>query len=203
MGLVKGSAALCRYRVLEEPQTGRLTTEQVQGRLRRDAFIDIEDAPEESSVGWVEILDCLSSEFAVGSFEFGDFLAFGLRLDERKLAAKTLNRYLMIAESRLAKESGKKLNSLKRNQLKESLRIDLLKRSLLTTNLWQAVWLTDRDEVWVDASTERARVLFEDQWARTFGLALRLLVPISLGLELLPDKLQDKLIRIEPVNIWE
>ena len=203
MGLVKGSAALCRYRVLEEPEGGA-TPELVRGRLRRNAFVDIEGAPEESSVGWVEILDPLSSEFGPGTFDFGEHMAFALRLDERKLPAKILNRYYSIAEAKFIKENGgKKPNSHKKNQIKESLRLDLLKRSLLSTSIWQAVWLVERNEVWLDASSERVRALFEDQWAQTFGLALRLLVPISLGLELLPEKLKERLVQLDPVGIWE
>ena len=204
MGLVKGSAALCRYRVLEEPQEGEITPQYVQSRLKRNAFVDIENAPEESSVGWVEILDHLSCEFAPGSFDFGENMGFSLRLDERKLPARILNRYYAIAEAKHVKENGgKKPNSHKKAQIKESLRLDLLRRSLLSTSLWQAVWLTDRSEVWLDATGERVRALFEDQWAQTFGLALRLLVPVSLGLELLPEPLRERLVQLDPVSIWE
>jgi DNA recombination-dependent growth factor C len=203
MSLVKGTAALCRYRVLEEPQKGGVTPEYVQGRLRRNAFVDIEAAPEESSVGWVEILDHLSCDFADGAFDFGEYMGFSLRLDERKLPGKILNRYYAIAEAKFIKENnGKKPNSHKKNQIKESLRLDLLRRSLLSTSVWQAVWLTGRNEVWLDAASERVRGLFEDLWARTFGLGLRLLVPISLGLELLPEALHDKLVQLDPVRIW-
>jgi DNA recombination-dependent growth factor C len=203
MGLIKGSAALSRYRVLEEPEPGKVTPEFVQARLKRNAFVDIETAPEESSVGWVEILDHLSMGFEGGTFDFGDFMGFTLRLDERRLPAKTLNRYYAIAEAKFVKENGKRPNSLKKNQIKESLRLDLLRRSLLSTSLWQVAWLTGRSEVWLDASGEKARTLFEDQWARTFGLGLRLLVPVSLGIEILPESLHERLIRLSPASIWE
>ena len=203
MGLVKGSAALCRYRIIEQPESGPYTTDQIQSLLKRHAFADIETAPEESSVGWVEAVDHFTSSFAPGSFDFGNIYAFGLRLDERKLSGKILNRYYGIAESKLIKETGKKPNSLKRNQMKESLRLDLLKRSLLTTSVWEVVWLADRDEIWLDSSSEKVRALFEDQWARTFSLAIRLLVPISIGFEHLDKQKIGKLMRLEPMSIWE
>jgi DNA recombination-dependent growth factor C len=204
MGLVKGSVALSRYRVLEELDAAEASPDRIGDRLRRNAFVDIENAPEESSVGWVEILDHLGAGFQPQSYDFGAHLGFALRLDERKLPSRILNRYCAIAEARhVAENGGKALNSHKRSQIKESLRLDLLRRSLLSTSLWQVVWLRDRSEVWVDAANERSRAIFEDQWARTFGLALRLLVPISLGLEILPEKLHEKLVQLEPIGIWE
>jgi DNA recombination-dependent growth factor C len=201
MGLVKGSVALCRWRVLEEFEGG-LTDELVQERLRRDAFIDIEDTPEESSIGWVELLNHLGTAFEAGTYDFGPFLGFTLRLDERKLPARILNRYCAIAEARHEAETGRPPNTLRRRQIKESTRLELMRRSLLSTSLFQCVWIKDRSELWLDSGGEKVRQLFEDQWARTFGLALRLMVPVSLGIELLPEGLARRLLTLEPAGIW-
>ncbi|MDR2443134.1 MAG: recombination-associated protein RdgC [Deltaproteobacteria bacterium] len=201
MGFIKGGATLCRYRILEEPDEG-LTDEFVGQRLKKNAFSDIEDTPEESSIGWVEIINYLSASFYPGSFSFGNFLAFTLRQDERKLSAKTLNRYYAIREAKFITETGRKPNTIKKTEMKESLRLDLLRRSLLSTNLYQVVWLKDEAEVWLDGTSEKIRALFEDYWARTFGLALRLIVPVSLGIELMPEKFHQDIIRLMPSSIW-
>ncbi|MDR1656763.1 MAG: recombination-associated protein RdgC [Deltaproteobacteria bacterium] len=202
MGFIKGGATMCRYRILEEPEGG-LTDNFVEERLKKNAFNDIEDSPEELSVGWVELFNHLNTNFNQASYNFGGFLAFTLRQDERKLSAKTLNRYYAIREAKFIAETGRKPNTIKKTEMKESLRLDLLRRSLLNTNLYQTVWLKEHNEVWLDGTSEKIRSLFEDFWARTFGLAIRLLVPISLGLELLPEQSHDALANLEPSSIWD
>jgi DNA recombination-dependent growth factor C len=197
LGFLKGSPTVTRYRVADAlPE--EFTEEFVGERLRKHAFADIENTAEESSHGWAEILDSLSHSFPEGSYRFGPNYAFTLRLDQRRLPAKILNRYYAIREAEFVEKTHRKPNSVKRKDMKESLRLELLRKTLLTSDFFEAVWLTARSEVWLAGSGEKLRALFEDHWGRTFGLTLLMLVPVTMGLELLDEEGRLRLLDLEP-----
>jgi DNA recombination-dependent growth factor C len=200
MGFIKGGVTFTRYRIFEEPEDG-LTDEFVQDRLTKNAFIDIEETSEESSAGWVQILDHLEASFPVESWRFGELHAFTLRLDERKLPGRILNRYLAISVARFTAQTGRKPNSTKKREIKDALRHDLLRRSLLDTSLFEVVWLTERHEVWLGASGEKHRTMFEELWGKTFGLGIKPLVPVTVGLEILRKTQKERLLGLkEPTS---
>ncbi|MDR2368452.1 MAG: recombination-associated protein RdgC [Deltaproteobacteria bacterium] len=196
MGFVKGGATFTRYRIFEMPETG-LTDDFIGGRLNEKAFVDIEETSEESSLGWVRFFDHLQADFTPESFRFGELVAFNLRLDERKLSNKILNRYMTISEARFRAQTGRKPNSVTKKEMKEALRLDLLKRSLLDTKLIEVVWLTESNEVWLGAAGEKNRALFEEVWGHTFGLGIRLMVPVTIGLEILKKPIKERLMALK------
>jgi DNA recombination-dependent growth factor C len=201
MGLIKGTPSVTRYRLLEAPE--EVTDEYIQQRLKRNSFVDIEATSEEDSLGWVEILDHLSTEFNPASFKFGGFVAFSARLDTRRLAARTLNRYYHYKEVEFLAQTGRKPNSVKKREIKENLRQDLLRRTLLNTDLLEVLWFQKEQEIWVGGAGEKKRLLFEELWERTFGLSVRLLVPITLGLEMIPKELGASLLKSKACSLWE
>jgi DNA recombination-dependent growth factor C len=203
MGFIKGGATFTRYRIFEEPESG-LTEEFVQDRLTKNAFIDIEETSEESSMGWVQIFNQLDCSFPIESWRFREIFGFSLRLDERKLPTRILNRYLAISEARFTAQTGRKPNSTKKKEIKDALRLDLLRRSLLDTKLFEVVWLTEHQEVWLGAAGEKNRAMFEELWGRTFGLGIKLMVPVTIGLEILKKPKKDHLLALkEPTSFGE
>lgn len=201
MGLVKGSLSMTRYRVKEEPPE-TLTDEYINERLNKNAFVDIEDAPEEKSLGWVEFLNPLDSNFNPATYRFGGVLAFTLRLDTRKVLGKTLSRYYNIREAQYIEKIGRKPNSVAKRELKEALKSELLRRSLLNTELMEVAWLYQENEIWLTAVGEKRRETFEELWGRTFGLSLQMLVPPTMGLELLSGDLRRALMDCKASAIW-
>ncbi|MDR2349814.1 MAG: recombination-associated protein RdgC [Deltaproteobacteria bacterium] len=197
MGFMKGNPSVTRYRVTVNLPPD-FTEEEIGERLRKQSFEDIEKTSEESSAGWVELIDDLSPAFEVGSYKFGPNYAFNLREDSRKLPAKTLNRYYNIAEREYFEKTKVRPNSVQKKELKENLRLSLLKRCLLTTDLREVVWLTGRDEVWLAGSGEKTRLLFEELWGQTFGLPVRLLVPVTMALETVPPENRDDVMGLVP-----
>ncbi|MDR1081155.1 MAG: recombination-associated protein RdgC [Deltaproteobacteria bacterium] len=197
MGILKGAPSVTRYRIADAVPE-EYTEEFIGDRLKKYAFSDIENSSEESSLGWAELMDTLSWDFAEGSYRIGPNYAFTMRQDQRKLPTKILNRYYMIREAQIAEKTGRKPNSVKRKELKEALRLELLRRCLLTTDVWDVVWLTGRQELWLAGAGEKLRALFEELWSRTFGLSLRMLVPVTIGLELLDEDGRLALMNLKP-----
>ena len=201
MGLLKGSLSLTRYRVKEEPPE-LLTDEYLDERLAKNAFVDIEDAPEERSLGWVEFLNHLDINFNPATYRFGGILAFTLRQDTRKVPGKTVARYYAIREARYVEQTGRKPNSVAKKELKEAVKSELLRRALLNTELMEVAWLYQENEIWLAAVGEKRREAFEELWGRTFGLALQMLVPATLGLELITGELRQALLDAKASPIW-
>lgn len=201
MGLMKGTLSLTRYRVKEEPPE-TLTDEYISERLTKNAFVDIEHAPEERSLGWVEFMNHLDSNFNPATYRFGGLLTFTLRLDTRKLSGKAVARYYAIREAQYMEKTGRRPNSLAKKELKEAVKSELMRRTLLNTELMEAAWLHQENEIWLAAVGEKRRETFEELWGRTFGLSLQMLVPVTVGLEVLSGELRKALLDSKASPIW-
>lgn len=201
MGLIKGTMSLTRYRVKEEPPE-TLTDEYLSERLTKNAFVDIEHAPEERSLGWVEFMNHLDSKFNPATYRFGGLLTFTLRLDTRKLSGKAVSRYYAIREAQYLEKTGRRPNSLAKKELKEAVKSELMRRTLLNTELMEVAWLFQENEVWLTAVGEKRRETFEELWGRTFGLSLQMLVPVTVGLEVLTGQLRKSLLDSKASPIW-
>ena len=201
MGLMKGTLSLTRYRVKEEPPE-TLTDEYISERLTKNAFVDIEHAPEERSLGWVEFMNHLDSNFNPATYRFGGLLTFTLRLDTRKLSAKAVGRYYAIREAQYLEKTGRRPNSLAKKELKEAVKSELMRRTLLNTELMEVAWLYQNNEIWLAATGEKRRETFEELWGRTFGLSLQMLVPVTVGLEVLTGEMRKALLDSKASPIW-
>jgi DNA recombination-dependent growth factor C len=197
LGLLKGNPTISRYRVLDAIPAD-FTKEFIGERLRKFAFEEIDTTADESSTGWVELFDWLSSNFGEESFSFASNYAFTMRIDTRKLSTKILNRYYDIREVLFVEKNGRKPNSRKKKDMKDNLKLELFKRTLLTTDLYEVVWFLNNSEVWLFASGEKLRASFEELFGETFGLNMRLMVPITLGLELVGDDKRMALLDVMP-----
>jgi hypothetical protein len=121
-----------------------------------------------------------------------------MRLDSRRLSGKILSRYLKIQELKVLEDTGRRPGARKRREMKEALRLELLRRTLLQTDVYEAVWFTKSSEVWLFGAGEKLRSLFEDLFGQTFGLAIRLIVPITLALELTSPEARGELLSLQP-----
>ncbi|MDR1873140.1 MAG: recombination-associated protein RdgC [Deltaproteobacteria bacterium] len=200
MAFLAGLPTISRYRLLDSPK--ELTDEFVQSKLTKNAFVDIERLAEEESLGWVEIFNPLNTAFTPESFNFGGFLAFQARLDSRRLSGKTLRRYYLLKEAEVIAQTGRKPSSQKKRELMGSLKQDLLRRALLNTDLLEIIWFPTVREIWIGGAGEKKRLIFEELWEKSFGLPVRLLVPITLGFEMIPQELGEALLKAQASDLW-
>ncbi|MDR2406436.1 MAG: recombination-associated protein RdgC [Deltaproteobacteria bacterium] len=197
MGLLKGNPSITRYRILDALPSD-YTPDFIGERLRKHSFVEIDSSADESSVGWVELFNEFSTRFPLEYYSFASNYSFTMRVDSRKLSTKILSRYYNIRESLFMEKNGRKPNSRKKKEMKETLKVELLRRTLLTTDLYEVVWFVKNSEVWLFATGEKLRSSFEDLFGASFNLNMRLLVPISLGLELSGDDERAELMRLAP-----
>ena len=131
MAFTSASTSVVRYRIpqqIEQPFWG-----EVLDRLKRFAFVDIDNNSDERSFGWVCFDDMLDTNWEVAPPEKGAYLAFSLRLDTRRVPAAVFKKHFQIALKDLkeqVKESGKKFVSKdQKTELREQVLLRCLKKN--------------------------------------------------------------------------
>jgi len=199
VGFLSASTGLTRYRLPDEVGVDVLS--DVQRRLKRFAFVDIDQRMEERSFGWVCFDDLLDAQWLTAGPEKGPYLAFSLRLDTRRVPPSVFKKHWMIAlrerQAQMATEGKKFLSKDQKTELREQVRQRLLMRSLPIPAVFDVVWSPRDNRVYLATTNGKVRALFEDLFARTFETELEPLTPVMLGLELLGEAAEGHLTGFE------
>lgn len=180
MGLFEGSVSLTRYSVSEE--TERRDHESISRSLKKQAFMDIDATADEQSIGWVEALDMLAIGFEPHTFNFGDFLCFGMRIDSRSVPPAIVKRYVTVAQGSMKQADGQPpAPEANIKELKNRIRQQLLSRTPVTTKIIEVCWFVETKELWLAGTGIKTREIFEELWHRTFGLGIKMKLPYLLA----------------------
>ncbi len=197
MGIYTKSLSFTRYFVRGETPTDFFSW--VDERLQAFLFREIDETNDEKAWGWVELDNLLQTSCGGGQAHKGEYLAFSLRIDTRKVPAAVLRKHYLLAERALLEQQ--KFRRLSRNQkleLKKTVQQDLLRRQLPQPNLFDVVWHPGRQRLWLFATSPKVREIFETLFRETFELDLYLLFPYTLAQDLLDPAAQDRLELVEP-----
>ncbi|MDE5878850.1 MAG: recombination-associated protein RdgC [Desulfovibrio sp.] len=196
MGFANSSASFTRFRILD-PVTDELIRE-VPDRLRKHAFVDIDDLPELQSRGWVSFEDFLDTEWHEAPPQKGNYLVFSLRVDKRKIPAGVVRKHVAIA-LRQEKEELRARNKTfisreRKKEIREQVILRLRQRFLPVPGEFNVIWLLEKNEVWF-ASTQSGMIdLFMEAFLETFDLRLDQLTPYTLAVSMLDE---DALLRLD------
>lgn len=199
MGFANASVSFTRLRILD-PVTNELLRE-VPERLRRHAFVDIDDLPEMQAQGWVCFEDFLDTEWAEASPQKGGYFVFSLRVDKRKIPAGVIRKQVALAlqqEKEVLRAHNKTFISRERKkEIKEQVLLRLQQRFLPVPGEFNVIWLLEKNEVWF-ASTQNGMIdLFMEIFLQTFDLRLEQLTPYLLAMNLLDEAMLLHLDRLE------
>ncbi len=201
MSLLEGTVSLTRYHVTNK--IPGLTDEFLTESIKRNTFIDIDHTADQESIGWVEVLNPLATDFDPASYRFGEIVALGMRIDRRKVAPKIVKRYLTLAEAELQQIPGRQLGPEERKALRDRVHLELMQRTPVSTKVIEVCWFMERDEVWLTSSGAKDREQFEELWRRTFETGLMMKVPFILAGQLLPaDIPAGKLEHVKPAALF-
>lgn len=185
MGISRGGVTLTRYKVSGE--TPRDFWDFVDRRIRANLFVSIDEGTEEQAVGWCSIHDYLDTKFAFASYALDPYVVLGMRLDRRRVPAGQIKRqHRQEVAKALALREGRGLSLADRGDLKEKVRLDLLRRAVPQTQVLEVVWNTSNGELWVATASRGLLDIFEDLFRRTFDLQLVPRIPWLLAKDLLP-----------------
>lgn len=197
MGLLSRSASYVRYAV--EGDLPENFWEFAAERIALHSFRDIDDGHEERSVGWVSVLSMFDSSFAYASYAAGDHIVLSLRMDERKVAPRVLNKFCLKEEERLKKERQvPKLSRSHRLDIKENMRLMLMKRAVPVPAVYDLCWNLAESTLLFFSTSRKAQELLEEFFKETFGLGLLLQVPYLTAERLLAVEGAESLADLEP-----
>jgi DNA recombination-dependent growth factor C len=197
MGLLTNSASFVRFSVEGEPPADFWPF--VADRISKHAFRDIDDNYDERSIGWVSCLNMFDSEFASSSYAAGDYVVLSLRVDERKVPPAGLKKFTMKEEERIKRERQiPKLSRDHRNEIKESIRLMLLKRAIPLPAVYDLVWSLADNTVLLFSTSQKAIGELEEFFKESFDLHLLMQIPYLTAGHLLPPDLADRLADISP-----
>lgn len=197
MGLLTNSASFVRFSVEGElpPDFWNFVAE----RITKYAFRDIDDNYDERSIGWVSCLNMFDSEFANASYAAGDNVVLSLRIDERKVPAAGLKKFTLKEEDRIKKERQiPKLSRDHRNEIKESIRLSLLKRAIPLPAVYDLVWDLSDNTVLFFSTSQKAIGEVEEFFKESFDMHLMMQIPYITAGHLLEPEMADRLAYISP-----
>lgn len=197
MGIYSKSLSCTRYFVRGETPLDFLTW--VDERLQSYLFRDIDDTTDEKAWGWVELDNLLQTSFEGGMAHKGEYLAFSLRVDTRKVPAAVFRKHFLLSEQTVrAQQQNRRLSRQQKLELKKTVMADLLRRQMPQPALFDIVWHPSQQRLWLFATSPKIREIFETLFRETFELDIYLLFPYTLAQDVLDPAAQDKLEMVEP-----
>ena len=197
MGIFAKSLTFTRYFVRGETPADFYSW--VDERLEAFRFRDIDDTTDEKAWGWVELDNLLQTSFGGGLSHRGEYVAFSLRIDTRKVPAALVRKHFLLAERDLLEQQQfRRLSRHQKVELKKTVLQDLLRRQMPQPGLFDVVWHPGRQRLWLFATSPKVREIFETLFRETFEMDLFLLFPYTLAQEQLDPAALDRLELVEP-----
>ncbi|WP_457573581.1 recombination-associated protein RdgC [Desulfolithobacter sp.] len=197
MGFITGSASFMRFSVEGEPPPGNFW-DFVAERVAAHSFRDIDDTLDEYSIGWVSVANMFDSDFAYGSYAAGDYVVLSMRIDERKVSAAVLKKYVLKEEERVrAERQVPKLSRSVRLEIKERVRTELVRKAPPIPAVYDLCWNLANSTLLFFSTSKKAMVLLEELFRDTFDMSIVLQIPWNTALHLLDE---DRVARLDEVR---
>ena len=189
MGLLSRTSTFVRYSV--EGQLPDKFWDFAAERIAQFSFRDIDETFDEYSIGWVSVDNMFDSTFAHASYAVGDQIVLAMRIDERKVSPTLLKKFSLKEEDRLKKERQiPRLSRSQRVQIKEDIRLQLVKKALPVPSVYELSWNLANNTVLFFSISTKAQSILEDFFKECFGFTVILQVPYLAAANLLDDSQQ-------------
>lgn len=197
MGLMKGSAGFVRFSV--EGDLPENIWDYIAERITAFSFKDIDDTYDEDSLGWVSINNMFDTEFDFASYAAGNYVTLSMRLDERKISATIVKKFVAKEEERIKKEKEiPKISRSMRVEIKERIQNELMRKAPPMPSVFDLCWNLEDSTLLFFSTNKKAQALLEDLFKETFGMTIMQQIPYLCGEHLLDEEETDRLARIVP-----
>ena len=180
MTLIKSSIPLTVYRA-ESPLLANITGDAI----RRFAFRSIDNVPEEKACGFVNCDDMFDTEWINSIPEKGHYMAFGFRVDVRRIAPAILKKHVAAKvreEIENLQTQGKKaLSKGRKGEIREHCKNMLLSKTEPRPSMYGVAVNMSTGLVYVASTSKSVLELFEKCMESAFGGELERLYPIALS----------------------
>lgn len=175
MGRLFKSHPLTIFQIAPEEQLSLLEVERAYEALaRRSAFEDIDGLPSvEKSAGAVVFEDYRKTNFGPGNVEFGEYVVFSIRIDERKVPGAALKKQTEDAidyELEKAKAEGRNfLSKDRKKEIKDQIKLKLLTSTVPTPKVADVWWNTKTNQLFLTDKSKAFVTALEDLFRAAFG----------------------------------
>lgn len=177
--LLSRSGNFVRY-ILNEP-LNKETQENIEDRIKQYAFMSIDDVPEKVSYGFSAYDDILNTQhFAQSSMitsTQASYVVLGFRVDTKKIPPAILKKEFRKSEEELSDRKFKEdrisiLTRQEKLELRERVKIRLMREILPIPELYVVVWNMDTGIVLINTTSQSRLEMFEELFKRAFGVGL-------------------------------
>ena len=191
MSLIYGTGSFTRFEV--EDGLSEDYREIFQTNIARYAFRNLdENSDEERSTGWVNIMDMFDSAFAGMEYFKAPCIALSWRVDVRSVPSKALRQYSREAEEKIkTSEELEHISKKRRQEIKEAVRIKLLKRAIPRSNIYDIIWNVQTGLVIFAGTSSKLCDEFSEFFLKCFGLHLKTVFPYSMASDILEGEKMD------------
>jgi hypothetical protein len=171
MGLLKGAVTFSRYRIV-----GALPDhfpDFFNEQIRRYAFQTVWRTTDEMAAGWTSLENCLDTDFPYASYALGQYMLFSLRIDRLRI---------LEAERKQLTETGqKKLYREQREAIRESVRLELLGKTLPVPAFHEICWSVPDHVLTFCCLSDKVAGELQELFRESFSLSLAPYAPWDTG----------------------
>ncbi|MBN1665025.1 MAG: recombination-associated protein RdgC [Deltaproteobacteria bacterium] len=176
MGFLKGTITFAPFRVIGEDQAG--FNNFFDEQIKKFAFPDFTGEAEEKIAGWTDIADHLDRDFAEAKYAVGGYLLFSLRMDRKAAPPSLLKIRCLEAERDALKERNiKRINRALRDEIKERILHDLLKKSQPIPSFYDICWNPLGKRLFFSGLADKVVDDFHGIFKETFNFTLQPFYP--------------------------
>ena len=193
MGFFRSSCSITRF-VIAPEGFSKHSLLNLPEKLQQYSFIDIDDTLEERAWGWTNIDDMLDTKWSISPPEKGEYIAFALRLETRRIPPGVLKKHLAIAlrkeqmDAQALSNKDKSGYRERRRAIQDSVHRRLLKSFLPIPAIFDVAWNTHTNIVYFASIDTKVIHLFSNYFTLTFDISLVQQTPYNLANVLLTDK---------------
>jgi recombination associated protein RdgC len=181
MGLISGSGSFTRY--FAEGTLPENFMESLSEKIVGHSFRNLDETSiAERSLGWVNVMDMFDNRFAGLEFLKEPYVTMSLRVDEKKIPSTALKQYCLEAEEKI--KEAEDLDYLPKNRrfdIKDGVRLRLLKRAIPVSRTYDMIWNYSTGLVIFGCTTNKLCDEFMEFFLRTFSIHLRTICPYTLA----------------------
>jgi len=178
---MSGAMGARRYRVIADFQEVGLR-DRLLDRLAGEAFREpLSAAKGGENVGWVTLTNLCDTDFAADKVLFNQYMAFSLRMDNKRLPGKLVKALLDLRVRAWLAETGReRVPGPVKKEMLEQIELELYPRQLPAVAVHDVCWDLSSHTVWFFSNSNKANELFRMLFSKTFQAETRPIGPLQL-----------------------
>lgn len=181
MPLLSGAMGARRYRVIADFQEVGLRDRLLE-RLTEEAFREpLSAARGGENIGWVTLTNLCDTDFSHDKVLFNQYMAFSLRMDNKRLPGKLVKALLDLRMRDWLAETGReRVPGPVKKEMLEQIELELFPRQLPAVAVHDICWDLSNQIVWFFSNSNKANELFRMLFSKTFQAETRPIGPLQL-----------------------